>query len=114
MRNKQLLEKVADRIEAEPERWNQAHFRSVRECGTTYCIGGWACVLSDSLWQDEEIAKELLGLTRNEADFVFYNGFSQANHDWAHKEVAEWLREIARGGDIEKTAPEWWVQEDDE
>lgn len=44
--NTELLLKIYDKVSAEPEAWDQGNWGQQTECGTTYCIAGWACVLS--------------------------------------------------------------------
>lgn len=105
-----LLERVADQIEIEPRLWQQRAFTSQVVCGTAHCIGGWAVALAGKRGLTE--AGKLLGLTSDEWDFVFYNGFNHNDSRYgetSHKEVAEWLRGIARGEDVFETAPEWWT-----
>lgn len=123
-----MLERVADSIEAEPDRWNQISFRTFQiengeVCGTTHCIAGWA-LHHGGVWNEidqaldkvqgmnaDSLAADLLGLDYNEYEFVFYNGFAHTRHPHSHKEVAEWLRDIARGADVIESAPEWWEDE---
>ena len=118
IRNASLLEAVADRIESDPEHWDQAMFiMSTFDCGTSFCIAGWAGFLSGKyedlesqyLWTTVEY-RQLLGLTEAEAEFVFFCGMGHKLQPFAHKEVAEWLRAIASGEDILTSAPEWWTQ----
>jgi hypothetical protein len=46
MANLDLLKKIHERIITVPEEWDQDTWAAHRECGTSYCIAGWACVLS--------------------------------------------------------------------
>jgi hypothetical protein len=108
--NMPLLDAVIDRIEAEPERWDQGSWGDIREtaeeaeaCGTTNCFAGHAVIIAGvmkmqvfkDVWryddeehtsmeirwlneageEDDEVAdkaREVLGLTRDEADSIFY------------------------------------------
>lgn len=46
--NKALLKRTLQHIEEHPEEWNQDHWITLPgpSCGTAYCFGGWAVVLS--------------------------------------------------------------------
>jgi hypothetical protein len=92
--NMDKLYAVLDRIEADPEHWNQSSWSGLGECGTTMCFAGWACKLEGlklavevdggtadrgSLASGRAIsttAEEILGLTSNEA----YNLFIETIH----------------------------------
>jgi len=113
-RNVDLLERVADKVEAEPEQWYQPEVvMEWEDCGTTYCLGGWAIKLAGENPDDASLSRatELLGLSFDESHFIFYEGMGHRLEEHAHKEVAEWLRAIARGESVEDSAPEWWVSE---
>lgn len=44
--NLPLLRRVLKQIDAEPKRWNQLYWATeTPNCGTAFCIGGWACEL---------------------------------------------------------------------
>ena len=43
--NSELLNKIADRIEKEPDRYHQNWWGVETVCGTAFCIGGWALYL---------------------------------------------------------------------
>jgi hypothetical protein len=93
-RNKELFYAIADKIESEPECWDQADWGN--ECGTKHCIAGWACHLSgyapavnkygDNWWGNvvkdgltidiEDAACKELGLEPHEGDALF-------DEDWA-------------------------------
>lgn len=46
-RNQALFDKIAAQIEETPDRYNQGEWRNVHaECGTAYCVAGWAVELS--------------------------------------------------------------------
>ena len=109
-RNAELLEKVAARIEESPQFWNQDLFVDRHnECGTTYCIGGWAIKLHDG---DEGLkagvdyparAAELLGLTENEADVLFFGGFESPVG-----QAADGLRRLANGEPVRQAMGPGW------
>jgi hypothetical protein len=73
-------------IEAEPRRWNQNLVVGMRKCGTTYCYAGWALKLSgdalDSQYANywETRAREVLGLTTEQGDRIFYYMGSDYKH----------------------------------
>ncbi|AZM51806.1 hypothetical protein DMA15_03740 [Streptomyces sp. WAC 01529] len=52
--NTDLLIKIRDKIREHPEQHDQAHWARRTSCGTTYCIAGWAAVLSGARldWSD--------------------------------------------------------------
>jgi hypothetical protein len=91
VRNKELLQRTIDYIEAHPEEWDQAEWR----CGTSMCFAGHAAILAGCEWRDEtgpfvllpdmedkkyiygdtarvdDAARFMLGLTSNEAMVLF-------------------------------------------
>lgn len=99
--NIDLLTQVLERIESDPEHWDQQYWFRANECGTTYCFAGWACVLDGKIaegavgndphsfgWYDE--GKASLGLTKLEANALFLRtlaGWSLAPTDgpWQEK-----------------------------
>lgn len=47
--NLELLQRVVEQMEAEPERWEQDSYfddRPANRCGTTLCFAGWTAVLA--------------------------------------------------------------------
>jgi hypothetical protein len=100
--NVPLLRKAIEWAEAEHARvdgqWYQATWRRESECGTSYCIGGYAAQVSGAVWsafpaflvaepeddpewvtpdgyiEVDNRARRLLGLTFNEADDLFNAG----------------------------------------
>ncbi|ATS92934.1 hypothetical protein SEA_SUPERPHIKIMAN_92 [Mycobacterium phage Superphikiman] len=88
MRNKALLNEVMQFILKYPEAHDQGVYFS--ECGTVACFAGWACYLagydkvpgSRGIVADPESpkgcdhasfkARDLLGLTTDEAEYLFY------------------------------------------
>jgi hypothetical protein len=93
--NLDLLKEIHQKITTTPEGWDQEVWAAQRECGTSYCIAGWACVLSGykvnfenaepdfyggrevtTLDNGEYIdakASELLGLDDWQANVLFYS-----------------------------------------
>lgn len=79
--NTELFQKVYDQITKHPETHDQSIFEG--GCGTTRCVAGWAVVIHhgiDSIYQLHyrggsfiaREAAELLGLSEEEADHLFY------------------------------------------
>lgn len=71
--NATLLLKVKDRILREPENFAMRSW----QCGTTACIGGWACLLSSKFamyrgddYETDAIAA--LGITEDDAGKLFF------------------------------------------
>jgi len=82
--NLPLLNKVRDHIGAHPETWNQRHWRTVTDCGTSYCFAGWAAYFDGAVWANSVTendllfgdtaarwARDALGLTDMEAAWLF-------------------------------------------
>ncbi|MFE0101205.1 hypothetical protein [Streptomyces sp. NPDC059009] len=92
-RNTELLVKIRDMIREHPEQHDQDHWAKRTSCGTTYCIAGWAAVLTGAQldwipvhggWsantidnEDEYIeicAQRVMGLSDEETDlFCLHN-----------------------------------------
>lgn len=116
MRNALLLEKIAARIEETPDLWDQRYFSNDYQdrfkCNTSHCIGGWAVALSGKAesfpsWEDDDTyARELLGLTMPDAEYLFFGGFSISQDRVG--EVADSLRRIAAGEHVAEALPEDW------
>lgn len=78
-------------------RW---HYMHAGECGTSCCIGGWACVLAlpDPLVRadviedsdEEQVAREWLGLTFEQAQSLFFSNYDQTNLEAAAK-IRRWV-----------------------
>lgn len=103
-------------------------------CETSYCIAGWAMHLTSDKpleflqndgWGEEETididwkgdifdkARNLLGLSDEEAHLLFLGGFHQSDrlmprHPETVAEVADALRAIGRGETLLKALPSWW------
>jgi hypothetical protein len=88
--NLPLFAKIRDQITAHPELHEQSDFEYPSNCGTSRCVAGWAILLdahgrgeqidsfresSDYLVDDRspsDFARQLLGLTYAEADYLFF------------------------------------------
>lgn len=125
MRNTEKLEKLADTlewvIEEYPDLYDQSTYGQLTDCGTKACIAGWAAFLNgwkpqaiektwswDFLERDSEkddvhdIAIEVLGITRGEAEILF-------DQDWEPAEgmtVPDALKKLAGGEPIENVTIE--------
>lgn len=125
MERTELLEATADAIETEWKRWEQQTYRSENACGTTYCIAGWICTVNGDLVNQFEMvdfdgvevdpadrAAELIGLSYSQKMMLFFDGmrgYTTAHQkQLAAKEVAEWLRSLARGEPFDAAKPDWW------
>lgn len=108
-----LMEAVADMIEAHPERYDQQQWKVETECGTAYCLAGWACqiALGRLPWRNgvAATARDLLGLTDGER----YNLFVESWKPHAGLSVPDALRKIAGGASIADVSREY-DDEDDE
>lgn len=91
--NLMLLDAVIDQIHAHPELHNQLSYCRVGECVTAYCVAGWAVKLAypeavflinsgshganyvrlyGETVHISNLAREVLGLTSFEADYLFH------------------------------------------
>ena len=89
--NSELVLKTLDTVKENLDRWDQESFVDNAGCGTTHCFGGWALVNSgygvtkgggftlpnspDIILYGrsiEEAAREVLGLTQEQAEEVFF------------------------------------------
>lgn len=77
--NTALLQRTLETIEANLDRWDQRAWVSQNQCGTTYCLAGWAVVLVHgheftAAYDDmvPRVAREALGLTDIEARSLFH------------------------------------------
>ncbi len=100
--NTKFLKQIAATILEHPKQFRMESFFSTinsmeqrpDRCGTACCIAGWAIALAENLKPNEawdsvcetegeaeahDIAKELLGLTENQADRLFYH------EEWPHE-----------------------------
>lgn len=80
MANIELLDKVLDHIEKNPESWNQSAWR----CGTTYCFAGHAALLSG--WQpvqaDRDMYWRLQGWESEEKAVAHYQSLFEKDKEW--------------------------------
>jgi len=89
--NRDLFKRIRDRIREHPE-WhdNWGWERTDPECGTTRCVAGWAIHFQNPT-QDigetqrqlgyrrySQAGRDLLGLTKEEAEYLFYNDNEEA------------------------------------
>lgn len=97
--NEQLIFAAVNKIEENPEGWNQRSWgKTAGDCGTTYCLGGWGLVLSGeklvpandrdestlvvadengdptSTLATEERAAEVFGFDRSQVSGIFMYG----------------------------------------
>lgn len=95
MANEEMIQLAWKHILDYPDSWDQTIFGSKTECGTTYCLGGTAAVLSGRAvfkpqkpntgplveWFDPDgnpirsinnLARDVLGLTEEQADRLFF------------------------------------------
>lgn len=105
--NIELMKRVRDQITQRPETHDQNHWGRRTECGTTHCVAGWACVLSnveldwDTYTDDndtgfsygtsdgisiDKVARSLLRLNNDQADQLFW-----ADNDNAANLLNEWI-----------------------
>lgn len=90
--NQELFTKIRDQIEAYPDTHNQAVWES-SYCNTTRCTAGWAIHFTHPNEKDiytslnlhytrdggfENTGKKLLGLTDDEAEYLFYTSEEEA------------------------------------
>ena len=83
--NCELFEKILNYINENPQSFNVTTWKEESECGTTMCIAGLACYLSDILVPDFRTfstdamsdwyfnnARKLLNININEANLLFH------------------------------------------
>ena len=86
--NTDLMLRIREQITSEPKTHDQSAWAARTECGTTYCIAGWAVVLSgqeldwshrgsSTAWTADDrhiswVARELLGLDDAAGDMLFH------------------------------------------
>ena len=98
--NVELLQKTLDTIKANPKHWNQRYWH----CGTSHCLAGFAELLANNLSVEtseeqvralklselrcstREYAEELLGISDEDSDVLFYehNTLKQLERMVAH------------------------------
>lgn len=73
-----FIREVLAYMEAHLEHWSQRTFRGQNECGTTYCMAGFAYVLKtgNDIWPNdfdiETAAANWLGLSASDANQLFF------------------------------------------
>ena len=75
--NQARYQRVLDQITDCPETWDQTNWHN--ECGTVHCFAGWAQIMSGNVmdWGSAKSdAREWLGLTHLQADYVFHGARS--------------------------------------
>lgn len=104
--NVELLRQVQGKIRENPEKFNMDWWGGKSSCGTTACIGGWACHLAapeqvkynkigklvpvngSPLTGISDLAAELLGIDSTTAEHLFYR------EEWPkHHQTAYWAAE---------------------
>lgn len=127
MANIPKLEAVMDQILTNPKQHDQSAWaqRSKRkpDCGTSYCFAGWAVTMAgyDMVWEEyhfsdlafycklpgatdwvyiEQVAQDVLGLTKVEADRLF----SESN---TVEMLEQMVKNLANGADIGEGLPEF-------
>lgn len=74
--NHDEIDDILDYIEAHPEEWDQETYIKKRDCGTVYCVAGFAVVRKYhhidewgmGVWDQ---AKDILGLNTDQATWLF-------------------------------------------
>jgi hypothetical protein len=76
--NEPLFREIISTIEVDPDSWSQDDYIKESGCGTTYCIAGWALVLSgqkglftNNRQEAHDAARRLLRLDEHQADDIF-------------------------------------------
>jgi hypothetical protein len=105
--NLPLLRRVLDHIDAHADLWNQGHWGRPEDakCGTAMCIAGWATELADgwSSGHPRSAARDLLGLTEQEADDLFLETITPGVFGvWSQREAVQIVasRIAARAGEV--------------
>jgi hypothetical protein len=103
--NTELMLRVADAIESHPKQFDMIHYAKEDGCGTVMCIAGWAVFLvypelvglyvaNEDRPDLHDEAKELLGLSKYDADELFFaTGLNEVTAPRA-------LRRIAAGEEV--------------
>jgi len=79
--NVELLRKVQEQILADPKSFDMGDFQRDTECGTAYCIGGWAAKLS-GLRPSSRDGREALEIDRDQAERLFYVSEDEEGSGW--------------------------------
>lgn len=84
MPNIEKLKALHERLVTTPEGWDQEFWAQQKDCGTSYCMAGWACVLDGQ--------KIDWGLGNSDADSV--DGYAESSYLTTGERVDEKGREI--------------------
>lgn len=63
--NKELMRRILNQIKETPELWRQGHWAQKTDCGTTFCVAGWACVLSG--WTPDFNGSDVTGVVQDDS-----------------------------------------------
>jgi hypothetical protein len=80
--NVELLREVQKRILQEPEKFDMSDFEGQNSCGTTYCIGGWVCVVGESSEFSSLAASKLLDLLPGQSERLFFGNVEGFTSLW--------------------------------
>ena len=83
MKNVELMERVRDAIALHPECHNQATWATeghvtaeqAPECGTSFCIAGWAIALATGKSLNQALMDRNKGVSENSVKFVGFGGY---------------------------------------
>lgn len=73
-----LLRRVVEQIELDPDSWDQSAWRAQKDCRTTFCIAGWTCVLAGMVSRGGELTKYGMSYVRTRAsswDDCLWSGY---------------------------------------
>jgi hypothetical protein len=91
--NVELLRKVQEAILADPKSFDMSDFQRDTECGTAYCIGGWAAKLAGERVGARE-GQEALDLTYEQANRLFYVTDIRWIEDHDTEEIDLWPKQF--------------------
>lgn len=102
MANEARVAEVMATIEANPQHWHQRFYIKTDDCGTTYCMAGWAGKLAghtDAQLNNlvdgggiDKVAMDFLGLTEEQADYLFDYMYSDESD--GHPTLAEFKKRV--------------------
>jgi hypothetical protein len=67
-----LLQAILTKVEQHPDLFDMHYFTNKSHCGTTYCIGGWACYLTN-VPIGETFALDALRVEHSAGHTLFYD-----------------------------------------
>jgi hypothetical protein len=85
--NYDLLQDILTKVEQHPALFDMCHFENHTDCGTTYCIGGWSCYLTNAPISEKH-ALDALRLEPSAGQILFY----EFNNEQALKVMRTILR----------------------